>query len=102
MANARETRGRCWPLGAGREGGGREAALDSSPVSFTHTYLPLPGSLGHQQGQTRMREEPDQQAQELLGPGWGCGQRRELKGSEVGILLVKGLVYSPCRLETGG
>lgn len=49
-----------------------------------------------------MREEPDQQAQELLGPGWGCGQRRELKGSEAGILLVKGLVYSPCRLETGG
>lgn len=52
MANAGETRGRCWPLSAGREGGGLKAALDSGPVSSLHIDLPLLGSLGHQLGWT--------------------------------------------------
>lgn len=39
---------------AGKVVGERLHLTQVQSVSFTHTYLPLPGSLGHQQGQTRM------------------------------------------------
>lgn len=100
MANAPETRGRCRPLGAGRGGGGLEATLDSSPVSFMHTYLPLLGSLGHRLDQTlgmgRVRPAGTGAAGARLGP-------LSKEGTEMirnGIFLVNGLVYSPSgRLE---
>lgn len=60
---------------AGKVVGERLHLTQVQSPSRTHTFH-YQAAWGINRARPEGREEPDQQAQELLGPGWGCSQRR--------------------------